>query len=150
MDIVTCQASHSLTFDTNGQGFTDISAALDGWLTDAGAGEGLLHVFIAHTSASLTIQENADPDVQRDLLDALDTIAPRERAYRHTSEGPDDMPSHIKAMVTSTSLAIPVRSGRMALGIWQGVYLIEHRDHPHSRRIELVFSGQPAVPASKD
>jgi len=133
----------TLAFETSGPGFIDISPMLDRWLVSAGAGEGLLTVFIAHTSASLTIQENADPDVLRDLMEALDYMAPRERAYRHSSEGPDDMPSHIKSMVTSTSLSIPVRSGCMALGTWQGVYLVEHRDAPHSRRIELVFSGTP-------
>lgn len=144
MDKVTQQAMESLTFETTGAGFTDIGRSLDVWLGSVGARDGLLNVFIAHTSASLTIQENADPDVLHDLADALDFIAPRERRYRHSSEGPDDMPSHIKSMVTATSLAIPVRSGRMALGTWQGVYLIEHRDAPHKRRLELTFSGVPS------
>lgn len=144
MDAVTSQADHTFEVETHGPGFTDISGLLDQWLDESGAGAGLLNVFIAHTSASLTIQENADPDVLRDLTDALDGLAPRDRPYRHSSEGPDDMPSHIKAMVTSTSLSIPVRSGRMALGTWQGVYLVEHRDAPHRRRIEVTFTGRAA------
>src|SRR5690606_371860 len=89
----------------------------------------------------LTIQENADPDVRRDLLDALDGFAPRDAGYRHTIEGPDDMPAHIRAMLTSTSIAIPVREGRMLLGTWQGLYLIEHRAAPHERRLQLHFLG---------
>lgn len=141
MDSVTHQALETLTFETHGAGFTDMTRPLNDWLANIGGANGLLNVFIAHTSASLTIQENADPDVLRDLSDALDRVAPREHLYRHSSEGPDDMPSHIKSMVTSTNLTIPVRSCQMALGTWQGVYLIEHRDAPHRRRIELTFSG---------
>lgn len=138
---VTQQASNTLVFETNGPGFTDISREIMRWLEDAGAGEGLLTVFIAHTSASLTIQENADPDVLRDLADALERVAPRAHPYRHNSEGSDDMPAHIKSMVTSTSLSIPVLEGRMTLGTWQGVYLVEHRDAPHRRRVVLTFIG---------
>lgn len=141
MKAVSCQSCDSLTFETRGAGFEDISRYLADWLAKQNVGDGLLTVFVAHTSASLTIQENADPDVLDDLSDALERVAPREHPYRHSSEGSDDMPSHIKSMVTSTSLQIPVRAGRMALGIWQGVYLIEHRDAPHRRRIELVFIG---------
>ncbi|HDO52270.1 MAG TPA: YjbQ family protein, partial [Rhizobiales bacterium] len=95
----------------------------------------------AHTSASLTIQENADPDVLRDLAGALDRLAPRGHPYRHSTEGSDDMPAHIKSMVTSTSLSIPVQQGSLALGAWQGLYLVEHRDAPHKRRIVLTFTG---------
>ena len=138
---VTQQANDTLVFETNGPGFTDISREIMRWLKDAGAGEGLLTVFIAHTSASLTIQENADPDVLRDLADALERVAPRAHPYRHNSEGSDDMPAHIKSMVTSTSLSIPVLEGRMTLGTWQGVYLVEHRDAPHRRRVVLTFIG---------
>lgn len=141
MEAVTCQATRSLMIETRGQGFIDISRNLDDWLRQEGAGEGLLNVFVAHTSASLTIQENADPDVLRDLSDALDRVAPRDHPYRHSSEGRDDMPAHIRSMMTSVSLSIPVHSGQMSLGTWQGVYLIEHRDAPHRRCIELVFSG---------
>ncbi|MGI9422537.1 MAG: secondary thiamine-phosphate synthase enzyme YjbQ, partial [Hyphomicrobiaceae bacterium] len=98
-------------------------------------------VFLQHTSASLTIQENADPAVQSDLGDALDELAPRGRPYRHATEGDDDMPAHIKAMVTSTSLQVPVDGGRMLLGTWQALYLIEHRDRPHRRSVVLHYNG---------
>jgi len=135
------QASHALTIETRGPGFTDITQEISAWLGAEEAGDGLLSVFIAHTSASLTIQENADPDVLRDLTDALERIAPRGHPYRHSTEGSDDMPAHIKSMVTSTSLSIPIQQGRMALGVWQGIYLVEHRDAPHSRRIVLTFLG---------
>lgn len=138
---VTRQATHTLSFETRGPGFTDITRELNAWLDAEGVGDGLLSLFIAHTSASLTIQESADPDVLRDLNDALERIAPRSHPYRHTSEGSDDMPSHIKSMVTSTSLSIPVQGGRLALGTWQGVYLAEHRDAPHRRRITLTYQG---------
>lgn len=138
---VTQQANNTLVFETNGPGFTDISREIMRWLEDVRAGEGLLTVFVAHTSASLTIQENADPDVLRDLADALERVAPRAHPYRHNSEGSDDMPAHIKSMVTSTSLSIPVLEGRMTLGTWQGVYLVEHRDAPHRRRVVLTFIG---------
>lgn len=141
MQPLTHQARGTLVFETSGPGFSEISREIDNWLNDVGAGSGLVTVFIAHTSASLTIQENADPDVQRDLMDALDRMAPRDHPYRHSSEGPDDMPSHIRAMVTSTSLTIPVEGGHMELGTWQGVYLVEHRDRPHRRRIILTYQG---------
>lgn len=141
MKPATQHASGAFVIETGGAGFTDISRKIDSWLESEGAGDGLLTVYIAHTSASLTIQENADPDVLRDLADALERMAPRGHPYRHASEGSDDMPSHIKSMVTSTSLTIPVRSGRMALGTWQGVYLVEHRDMGRSRHIDLSFMG---------
>ena len=141
LEPVTLQAGEALHFETRGAGFLDITAALCDWLRRLGAGDGLVTVFIAHTSASLTIQENADPDVLRDLTDALSRIAPHDHPYRHSSEGPDDMPSHIKAMVTSTSLGIPVENGRPVLGTWQGLYLIEHRTRPHRRRVSLHFIG---------
>ena len=112
------------------------------WLGDIGAGEGLLTLFIRHTSASLTIQENADPDVLRDLLDALERLAPRAAGYRHASEGPDDMPGHIASMLTATSLSVPVAAGRMLLGTWQALYLIEHRDAPHRREVVLHYIGE--------
>jgi secondary thiamine-phosphate synthase enzyme len=106
-----------------------------------GAESGLLTVFCAHTSASLCIQENADPDVLMDLADALQRFAPEDRHYRHSSEGPDDMPAHIKTLLTATSLSLPVRSGSLALGIWQEAYLIEHRTGGHKRRLEIDFVG---------
>lgn len=139
------QANHVLTVPTRGKGFVELTRALDGWLGSFDAMSGLLNVFVSHTSASLTIQENADPDVRRDLLDALDILAPEGRAYAHAEEGPDDMPSHIKAMLTSVSLAIPVQEGKMALGTWQGVFLIEHRTEPHQRNVALNFMGHVAT-----
>jgi secondary thiamine-phosphate synthase enzyme len=138
------QAQHSITIKTGGPGFTDVTAQVSGWLGSLGARDGLLTLFIRHTSASLTIQYNADPDVLRDLMDALDWTGPRTARYRHGSEGPDDMPGHIKSMLTSTSIGIPVAAGRAVLGTWQAIYLIEHRDRPHSREIALHYVGTRA------
>ena len=135
------QAITELTFRTSGRGMSDVSVEIEDWLRAGGAEDGILTVFIRHTSASLTIQENADPDVQADMLDAFDRLAPETVPYRHGSEGPDDMPAHIKSALTSTSLSIPVRAGRMTLGTWQGIYLIEHRARPHERRVVLQFMG---------
>jgi secondary thiamine-phosphate synthase enzyme len=106
-----------------------------------GARDGLLTLFIRHTSASLLIQENADPDVHTDLLDAFERLAPREGAYVHDTEGPDDMPAHIKSALTSTSLSIPVKDGSLLLGTWQGIYVAEHRDRPHRREVVLHYIG---------
>ena len=105
------------------------------------AGDGLCTIFIPHTSASLVIQENADPNVHTDLINALDRLAPRDRPYVHDAEGPDDMPAHIKAAVTATSFSVPVKDERMALGTWQGIYVFEHRDQPHRREIMLHYLG---------
>jgi secondary thiamine-phosphate synthase enzyme len=127
--------------ETRGPGFTDITSRLARWLSELGADDGLLTVFIRHTSASLTIQENADPDVQADLMDALSTLAPAEAPYRHHVEGPDDMPAHIKAVLTSTCLTIPVMGGRMTLGTWQAAYVIEHRARAHQRTLTVHFTG---------
>jgi secondary thiamine-phosphate synthase enzyme len=138
----------SLAIRTRGPGFTEITEAVSDWLKRIGAAEGLLTVFIAHTSASLTIQENADPDVRRDLVDCLSRLAPESHPYRHASEGPDDMPAHIKAMLTSVSLSIPVVGGRTALGTWQGVYVVEHRARDHERRVELHFIGMCSAASS--
>ena len=135
------QAHHTISIETRGPGFTDVTAWLVDWLRSVGARDGLLTLFIRHTSASLTIQENADPDVLRDLMDALQRAAPRDARYRHGIEGPDDMPAHIKSMLTSTSLGIPVVAGAAVLGTWQAVYLVEHRDRPHTREIALHFVG---------
>jgi secondary thiamine-phosphate synthase enzyme len=135
------QASHTLVVETRGPGFTDITGRIAAWLGSAGTGDGLLTLFIRHTSASLVIQENADPDVLADLRDSLDRLAPETAGYRHDSEGPDDMPAHVKAMLTATSLAVPVNGGRMALGTWQGVYLAEHRRRAHRREVVLHFIG---------
>jgi secondary thiamine-phosphate synthase enzyme len=138
------QASHALVVPTRGKGFVELTRALAGWLDSFGAGSGLLTAFVSHTSASLTIQENADPNVRRDLLDALEILAPEDRNYAHAEEGPDDMPSHIKAMLTAVSLSIPVQNGRMTLGTWQGVYLIEHRSASHQRNVALSYIGEVA------
>ncbi len=103
---------------------------------------GLLHVFIQHTSASLTINENAEPEVRRDLAASLDAIAPEDFPYTHTLEGPDDMPAHVKASLMGSSLSIPVGAGRPLLGTWQGIYLCEHRNHGGSRRLVLTVWGE--------
>jgi secondary thiamine-phosphate synthase enzyme len=131
----------TLTVETRGIGFIDISRDVSAFLRECNAGDGALTVFLRHTSASLTIQENADPDVQVDLLTALDHFAPQDGRYVHDTEGPDDMPAHIKAMLTGVSLNIPVREGVTVLGTWQGIYLIEHRRAPHCREIVLQFLG---------
>ena len=135
------QASDELTLATHGKGFTEITRDLSRWLESIPAESGLLTLFVRHTSASLTIQENADPDVQRDLLAALDRAAPRADRYHHNSEGPDDMPAHIRSMLTATSLSIPVVDAKAVLGTWQAIYLIEHRDHAHDREVVLHFLG---------
>lgn len=132
---------HRLTVETRARGFTDITSALAGWLREIAAGDGLVNLFIRHTSASLLIQENADPDVLADLADSLDTMAPESARYRHDMEGPDDMPAHIKAMLTATTLAIPVARGRMLLGTWQGIYVAEHRARPHRREVVAHYLG---------
>jgi secondary thiamine-phosphate synthase enzyme len=131
------QASGKLGVETRGPGFTEITDAVARWVAGTGIRHGLLTVFCRHTSASLLIQENADPDVRRDLLTALDRLAPRNAGYVHTTEGPDDMPAHIRTMLSGVSLSIPVVEGRVALGTWQGIYLVEHRDRPHRR--DLIF-----------
>jgi secondary thiamine-phosphate synthase enzyme len=107
---------------------------------------GLLHVFIQHTSASLTINENADADVPRDLASSLDAIVPEDFPYRHTVEGPDDMPAHVKAMLTGSSVTIPIRDGRLCLGTWQGIFLCEHRNRGGRRKLVLTLSGEVAEP----
>jgi secondary thiamine-phosphate synthase enzyme len=135
------QAQHALTVATKGPGFTDLTAEVRRWLQSIGAHDGILTAFVRHTSASLVIQENADPDVQLDLAGALNRIAPQTAPYRHTIEGPDDMPAHIKAMLTGTSFSIPVSRGAPVFGTWQGLYLIEHRTAPHRREVVLHFVG---------
>ena len=135
------QAQTLITIGTPGRSMIDVSGTVQKWLSEIGSDAGLLTIFIQHTSASLTIQENADPDVQADLLDSLDEFAPASAHYRHNSEGPDDMPAHIKSMLTSTSLSIPVANSRATLGTWQGIYVVEHRARPHSRNLVLHFTG---------
>lgn len=130
--------SEILDIDTPGRAFVEITGDIEKLLARSGARSGIVHLFIQHTSASLTIQENADPDVQRDLLNWLDRTAPEDGPYIHTAEGPDDMPAHIKAAITSTSLSIPFENGRLLTGTWQGVYVIEHRRRPHRRRVVVT------------
>lgn len=134
-------ASAELTVETPGEGFTDITREAAAFIADAGAQNGALLLYLRHTSASLVIQENADPDVQRDLIAALRQIAPDDAGWIHTVEGPDDMPAHVKTMLTGVSLHIPVINGAPALGTWQGIYLVEHRSRPHRRTILLQFVG---------
>jgi secondary thiamine-phosphate synthase enzyme len=132
-----------LVVETPGEGFTDITREAARFVKEGGAGDGVLLLYLRHTSASLVIQENADPDVLRDLDTFLRRIVPEDdRLYRHTAEGPDDMPSHIKAALTATTLSIPIRDGRLALGTWQAIYLFEHRDAPHAREVVLHLMGE--------
>lgn len=130
------------TLSTHGPGCHDFTAEVARWI--AGQGDGVLHLMVRHTSCSLLIQENADPDVQTDLLAWLDRMAPRADApgmewITHRDEGPDDMPAHLKSAMLPVSLSIPVTGGRMMLGTWQGIYLVEHRDRPHRREVAAVF-----------
>jgi secondary thiamine-phosphate synthase enzyme len=135
------QAQHTLAIETHGPGFTDLTRQVGAWLGSIAAKDGLLTLFVRHTSASLTIQENADPDVLRDLAETLEKLAPRGARYHHSLEGADDMPAHIKSMLTATSLGVPVAAGNTVLGTWQAIYLVEHRDRPHTREIVLHFAG---------
>jgi len=133
--------SSLLTVQTSGAGFTDLTAEVAKFVREARAREGAVTLFIRHTSASLTIQENADPTVLVDLTTALNRLAPENGGWRHDTEGPDDMPAHIKTMLTATSLHVPLLHGALALGTWQGIYLVEHRARPHRREIVLQFIG---------
>jgi secondary thiamine-phosphate synthase enzyme len=134
-------ATAKLTVETAGEGFTDLTEDARNFLKQTGAADGALFLFLRHTSASLAIQENADPDVQKDLVSALRHLAPEDAGWIHDVEGPDDMPAHVKAMLTGVGLHIPVIQGALALGVWQGIYLIEHRFQPHRREIVLQFIG---------
>ena len=136
--------SSLLTIQTSGAGFVDLTAETVKFVKDAHAREGAVMLFIRHTSASLTIQENADPSVLDDLMTALDRLAPEDAGWTHDTEGPDDMPAHVKTMLTAASLHIPVLKGELALGTWQAIYLIEHRTRPHRREIVLQFIGAGA------
>ena len=137
----TSIVSSLLTVQTSGAGFTDLTAEVAEFVRDARAREGAVTLFVRHTSASLTIQENADPTVLVDLRTALNRLAPENAGWRHDTEGPDDMPAHIKTMLTATSLHIPVLQGTPALGTWQAIYLVEHRARPHRREVVLQFIG---------
>ena len=123
------------------KGFIDITDEVRDFLAEAKAVSGVATLYLRHTSASLTIQENADPDVLRDLITALRRLAPADGGWRHTTEGPDDMPAHIKTMLTASSLQIPVIRGDLMLGTWQAVYLVEHRAKPHKRELVMQFVG---------
>ena len=132
------QFTHQIEVATRGKGFYDISREILAWVRAKQTAAGLLTVFCQHTSASLVIQENADPDVTADMADFFDRLVPEDtKLYRHTAEGPDDMTSHIRSALTNTQLSIPIHQGRLALGTWQGVYLFEHREHPHRRSVVL-------------
>ncbi|MEO1170260.1 MAG: secondary thiamine-phosphate synthase enzyme YjbQ [Pseudomonadota bacterium] len=131
-----------LTIDTAGTSLVEFTRKAADWVAEIGVTTGLLSLFIRHTSASLLIQENAAPEVQDDLIAFFDRLAPEGSHYAHDSEGPDDMPAHIKSALTQTNLAIPVIDGRLALGTWQGIYLFEHRRRPHRREVVLHLGGE--------
>ena len=137
------QAFHELILSTRGRGLIEFTGAVEKWLTQNGFRDGLLTLHLRHTSASLLIQENADPDVRRDL-DAFFARLVRDGdpLFSHTAEGADDMAAHIRTALTAVNLSLPVQSGRLALGTWQGIYLWEHRTHPHSRHVALHFIGE--------
>lgn len=136
--------SSILAVETSGEGFVDITREVAAFVTDSNIASGAATLFVRHTSASLTVQENADPDVLADLTTALRRLAPRDGGWIHSAEGPDDMPGHIRAMLTATSLQIPVLQGQLALGTWQGIYLIEHRARPHRREVIMQIVGAGA------
>jgi secondary thiamine-phosphate synthase enzyme len=130
-----------LSVATRGQGFTDLTDAVSEWIGRIGAGDGLLAAVTTHTTATLVVQENADADVRRDLLDAFERLAPVRTDYRHGEEGPDDMPGHIKGMLTDVSVVLPVAAGALQVGRWQALYLVEHRHAPHTRTVRLSYVG---------
>jgi len=137
------QAVHEIGVRTSSRGLVEITAEVASWLARQSLTTGLLTLFCRHTSASLLIQENADPDVRRDLEAFFARIAPEEPGrYAHEDEGPDDMPGHLRTALTQTHLSIPVIAGRMALGTWQGIYLFEHRSRPHRREVAVHLIGE--------
>ncbi len=134
------QSTHHLAVSTRGAGLYEVTSEVAAWLARADIQTGLLTVFVQHTSASIVVQENADPGVVADLNRHFARLAPKDPdLYEHTLEGPDDMPAHIRAALTATQVSVPVIDGRMALGTWQGIYVFEHRDQPHRRRLSLAF-----------
>jgi len=136
------QATTIITVDTHGQSLTEITRPVTAWVREQGMDEGLLTLFCRHTSASLIIQENAAPEVKTDILDYFARIAPEDaRAYAHDDEGPDDMPAHLRSILTGVQLSIPLIGGRLMLGTWQGIYLFEHRRAPHRRQIAIHMAG---------
>jgi secondary thiamine-phosphate synthase enzyme len=136
------QAMHHLRITTNGQALVEITDPMLRWVAAQRIDSGLLTIWCRHTSASLLVQENADPDVRADLVQFFRRVAPEHATYRHTAEGPDDMPAHIKAALTQTQLSIPVEHGRPVLGTWQGIYLFEHRSTSHEREVVLHLLGE--------
>jgi secondary thiamine-phosphate synthase enzyme len=136
------QDFHTVTISTHGARLHDFTDAAAAFVGKSGVRDGLLTCFIRHTSASLLIQENADPNVQRDLIAAFARLAPEDFPYAHDDEGPDDMPSHIKSALTAVSLGVPVRGGQLVLGTWQGLYLFEHRAIAHRREVLLHVMGE--------
>ena len=137
------QFTHRIQVATRGKGLYPVNREIEGWVEDRGIATGLLTVFIQHTSASLTIQENADPDVVLDIEEFFTRLVPENAPwYRHTAEGPDDMPSHIRSLLTDTQLTIPVVHGKLALGTWQGIYVFEHRAQSHRRSLVLHLAGE--------
>ncbi len=137
-------ATARLSVETSGEGFFEITTDVARFLGQIGARDGAVLIYLKHTSASLTIQENADPDVRTDLVMALRRVAPADAGWVHEVEGPDDMPAHVKSMLNGVSLQVPVSAGELALGTWQGIYLAEHRTTPHRREVVLQFSGSCA------
>lgn len=137
-------ATASLSVETSGEGFFEITPEVTRFLKQVGAGDGALLIYLRHTSASLVIQENADPDVRTDLVTALRRLAPANAGWVHDVEGPDDMPAHVKSMLNGVSLQIPVSGGSLALGTWQGIYVAEHRSSLHRREVVLQFCGSCA------
>ncbi len=137
------QLQHNMSIHNQGRGFTNITGEIQKWVSESGIETGMLNLFLQHTSCSLIIQENADPDVLRDMEAFFTKLVPDgDPMFRHRAEGPDDMPAHIRMALTQVSLNVPVSGGRLALGIWQGVYLYEHRQHAMRRRIQLHLLGQ--------
>jgi len=139
--VVDAIATATLTVETAGEGLVEITRDAARFVAEVGAREGMLFLFIRHTSASLTVQENADPDVRTDLVTALRRLAPSDAPWVHDVEGPDDMPAHVKTMLTGVSLHVPVIAGALALGTWQGIYVAEHRVRPHRREVLMRFIG---------
>ncbi|HEV2301201.1 MAG TPA: secondary thiamine-phosphate synthase enzyme YjbQ [Stellaceae bacterium] len=138
-------AEGRLEFATGPREIREVTAEIARWVEAQRVARGLLSVYIPHTSASLLVQENASPEVRRDLDDFLRRLVPEDtRLYRHNDEGPDDMPAHLKAALTQVQLSIPVTSGRLALGTWQGIFLLEHRAQPHRRALVLTLIGEEA------
>ena len=137
-------ATARLSVETSGEGFFEITADVARFLKEIGARDGAVLVYLRHTSASLAIQENADPDVRTDLVTALRRLAPADAGWVHEVEGPDDMPAHVKSMLNGVSVQVPVSDGELALGTWQGIYLAEHRAAPHRREVVLQFSSSCA------